>query len=517
MKQSTYAPGSSGEQDHARREDLIERLRYCPDLPTLPIIALQILELGRNPQTGIADVAKLVSLDPALSVKLLKLANSPLYGLRRRTHNLRQALSLLGLNATLSLALGFSLTQGLRSTSHQGLDTDRYWRRSIIAAVICRTLGERLGMASLEELFLAALLQDIGMLALDSLMPQEYGRLVAQAEDHERLVEAEHRTFGADHAEVGAWLLAQWNLPEYLQLAVCGSNDPAQAQMPGDLLPIVPCVALAGRMADIWIEPEEVRRSAQAARKARDWLKLTEEDYHALLVSVSKVLPETLKLFDVQPLDPMQLQGILQQARELQAFRTARQMEEVHEASQRTAILEGRTEQLEQYSHLDPLTGLRNRGFLDRVLPVEFTNATERGWPLSVAFIDLDHFKGINDRYGHDVGDQVLKAVARLLTENLRQTDLVVRYGGEEFVVVLPGTGQDSARSLLDRLLQTIRHYTCNVDEGQQLRLTTSVGLATHMSAGQRFEDHQALLRAADQALYLAKHQGRDRLVVQAA
>lgn len=104
----------------------------------------------------------------------------------------------------------------------------------------------------------------------------------------------------------------------------------------------------------------------------------------------------------------------------------------------------------------------------------------------------------------------------RLPAANLRQTDVVARYGGEEFVVVLPGTGLDAAQSLLQRLLQVIREQDYDTDAGEPLRLTVSMGLACHMNAGQRFDSPEELLQAADQALYVAKREGRDRLVLYA-
>lgn len=492
------------------RTDLEERLRFCRNLPTLPGVALRMIELGNDPQAGMGEIAKTIALDPALAIKLLKAANSPLYGRRRKAENLRQALSLLGLNTAITLALSFSLGISSPGPRQTGLDTVLYWRRSLIAALACRILGQQRGMTSLEELFLAGLLQDIGILVLDSMMPAKYGPLVTTITDHDRLARAEQTALGSNHAEVGAWLLRHWNLPEYLQLAVAGSNDPAAVQAPRDLIFIVPCVALSGRIADVWLYPDDEHISIRAVNAASQWLGIEEEEYRTVLEAMAEALPEVSALFEIKLIDPLQIAGILDQAKELLALRNLR---EAAEAQRKTQTLESRIGILEEQQHLDALTGLFNRSRLDEVLNTEFNNASKRGWPLSVAFIDLDHFKEVNDTYGHQAGDWVLVSVARLLAASMRKTDVVARYGGEEFVLILPGTGGEAAQTVLERALASIRDQAHPIDEGQSIQVTASIGLATHMESGHQFESPEDLLRAADRALYTAKRTGRNQLI----
>jgi diguanylate cyclase (GGDEF)-like protein len=348
------------------------------------------------------------------------------------------------------------------------------------------------------------------MRVLDEMMPAQYGALVATITDHDRLARAEQTALGSNHAEVGAWLLRHWNLPEYLQLAVAGSNDPAAVQAPRDLIFIVPCVALSGRIADVWLYPDDEHISIRAVNAASQWLDMEEDEYRTVLDAMAEALPEVSALFEIKLIDPLQIAGVLDQAKELLALRNLR---EAAEARQKTEILESRTRILEEQQHLDALTGLFNRGRLDEVLNTEFHNASKRGWPLSVAFIDLDHFKEINDTYGHQAGDWVLASIARLLAASMRKTDVVARYGGEEFVLVLPGTGGEAAQTVLERALASIREQAHPIDEGQSIRVTASMGLATHMEGGHQFESSEELVRAADRALYAAKRAGRNRLV----
>jgi diguanylate cyclase (GGDEF)-like protein len=513
-----------GDGASAMHADLERRLEYCHNLlPTLPGVAVSIINLANNPDTDMAEVAKVIAVDPALVVKIFRVANSPFYGVRRKITNLRQAISVLGLNATLTLALSFSLGTPLRVGRRVTLDTSLYWRRSLITAVASRKLGIQQGLDMPEELFLAGLLRDIGMLVFDSVMPTDYGPLVAAAQsdtpgsdqlDYEQLAKLERETLGADHAEVGAWLLRQWSLPEYLPWAVAGSVDPEGAKAPTEYASLTACVAVSGYIAEVWLNPGDGRASVRAAQVAKQWLNIDIDNYFAILNAIAEDLPETSALFEVQLLDPTQIASVLAAAKEILQVRNLMVFQEIVQVRQEKQVLESHAQDLEQQNRLDPLTGLYNRRWLDRVLQSEFECANQNGWPLSIAFIDLDHFKRVNDTYGHQAGDEVLISVARLLTAQLRKNDIVARYGGEEFVVVLPGVGTEVLSGLFQRILTAIRQTEHIIHTGESLRVTVSIGLAGHLDRGHRFETVGTLVETADQMVYAAKRQGRDRIIV---
>lgn len=160
------------------------------------------------------------------------------------------------------------------------------------------------------------------------------------------------------------------------------------------------------------------------------------------------------------------------------------------------------------HAELDPLTGLGNRRHL-KLRCAELLPAAERqGRPLALAQLDLDHFKAVNDRHGHAVGDKVLVAVAQLLRENMRTGDVLVRHGGEEFVVVLPGLNLDAAAEVCERLRERLASYPWQAVCGTAIPITASIGLA----AAPPYQLDALLLRA-DAALYRAKGEGRNLLV----
>ncbi|MET3660095.1 PleD family two-component system response regulator [Aquamicrobium ahrensii] len=163
----------------------------------------------------------------------------------------------------------------------------------------------------------------------------------------------------------------------------------------------------------------------------------------------------------------------------------------------------------------DALTGLHNRRYLDNHLQTLFERAVVRRRPLSVMIVDLDRFKSINDSFGHDGGDDVLREFARRLRQNMRGIDLICRFGGEEFVVVMPDTDGPVAEKVAERIRAEIARTPFAIGkEGQAVNVTISVGVS---SLRGQADDAGALLKRADMALYEAKRSGRNKVVGKAA
>lgn len=159
------------------------------------------------------------------------------------------------------------------------------------------------------------------------------------------------------------------------------------------------------------------------------------------------------------------------------------------------------------HAHTDQLTQTGNRAALLDSLQRELELARRYATPLSVILLDVDHFKSINDNFGHDTGDAVLRSVAQSIKDSVRGSDILFRYGGEEFVILLSNTTKDGAVNLAERIRNTVEGTFCGVrDSG--VRVTLSLGVATLISG----ETHLDLLRRADQAMYQAKRGGRNRV-----
>ena len=166
------------------------------------------------------------------------------------------------------------------------------------------------------------------------------------------------------------------------------------------------------------------------------------------------------------------------------------------------------------YSHTkhlsmtDALTGLYNRRYFDTTVEREFLRSKRYHSDLTIAIIDIDFFKKINDTYGHLCGDYILKEVAYLIMDNFRKTDIVFRYGGEEFVALLTETSAQNSRIPLERLRKTIESYKFTY-ENKEINLTVSIGAAQN-----NFDGTTEFLNEADKALYEAKNTGRNRIII---
>jgi diguanylate cyclase (GGDEF)-like protein len=174
--------------------------------------------------------------------------------------------------------------------------------------------------------------------------------------------------------------------------------------------------------------------------------------------------------------------------------------------------LTSRNRRLEERSQRDCLTHLFNRAFLDKTLKDEFEASVYTGDPLSIILCDLDHFKRINDTYGHLSGDEALKAVSRILAGSVRRKDIAARYGGDEFVLVLLDADADVASRISEKIRKTIQSTDLPLDEKGSAKVTISVGHATQTGA-KPFATPEDLLKAADESLYSAKRLGRNRVV----
>ncbi|KKM69353.1 hypothetical protein LCGC14_1451670 [marine sediment metagenome] len=206
----------------------------------------------------------------------------------------------------------------------------------------------------------------------------------------------------------------------------------------------------------------------------------------------------------IKPFDETELQARIRSCLRTQSLQD--------ELEQKNFQLSELVEEVKKMAITDPLTGLYNRRHMNEVLSKEFQKAKRYGGNLSCLMVDIDHFKRINDIYGHAVGDTVLKEVAETLTNSLRKVDIVARWGGEEFVILLPATGLDQAREAAERVLEDISNSRFAPIEDEQL--TVSVGISS--SSSKKLTTEDMIINTADEALLEAKRNGRNRMEVYA-
>ncbi len=493
--------------------ELQQELQSCKTLPSPPGVATQIIELANDPQADINKIAKILSMDPAITTKILRIANSPMYGQSRKMENLRQAVIVIGLNATISLALSFSLLKSWQDDGDEGgLDYPLYWRRALLAATVSGVLARAAKLRDSEELFLACLIQDIGMLALDRTQPGLYSKLGDDQMHEKSVTELEIKEVGADHAEVGGWLLERWNFAERTQRAVAASHDPSKISESEELGKFARCVALTSMIAEVFLDSSGDRDFEKLAKLAESYLNVDKEALGEMLMEMTELIPDAESVFETQILIKNSPTAILDEAKEVLMIRSLAALQKVDDLEDHNASLEDRTRELEEVSKRDTLTGLFNRRALNDFLDSEFRRTLENAESLSIAYADLDKFKHINDTFGHQIGDQVLQTTAKILQSCVRSGDVVARYGGEEFVVAFPGTDSDTIQRICQRIVKAFQDTTHEVSRDEELTVTISIGTAT-FDQDQKFDSVGEFVQAADKALYRAKLEGRNRTV----
>jgi two-component system cell cycle response regulator len=481
-------------------DQLVNKIRQCPTLPSLPAIAMQILDLAQREEVDIAEIARIISKDAALSSKILRTVNSSFYGRSQSISTISHALVILGLQSVKTLVLGFSLVTNLSKNRSKGFKHLTYWRRSIYAATAARTIAYRLQIVQQEEVFLAALLKDIGMLVLDQVLGDQYGLINEQARTHTTLVEVEKAQLGMTHADVAGILAEQWKLPPVLSVPMTFHHRPNDVS-DVSLKKLAEVVHVAGRVADIYVDEEPAAAISIARKLFKETYQIAEMDCDALLDEIGMRTKEVAPLFEINLGSAMTFEQILKKANEALVELTLR-------SQQQASTLEQQNQQLIKQATTDGLTGLSNRLAFDQFLAEHFRNAIANNKPVSLLLLDVDRFKSINDTYGHQTGDAVLKYLGKLLRTVARAQDLAARYGGEEMALVLPGTTRATAAAIAETLRRVIaaRPVAC---ENVSLNVTASIGVASS-EPPHLFKEQAQLIKAADLAVYAAKHGGRN-------
>lgn len=493
-------------------KELQTTLAACKTLPTLPTVAAQIIELSSLDDYGLSDIIAIVRNDITIAAKLIASANTPQYWRGEAVVDVSQAVSRLGFKSTMMIALSFSLSAKTPDDDKIRVDTNALWHRSVASAAIARLLARQLGSKDPEGCFLAALVQDIGVLALSQAAPEAYADISETS--HEQLCVAENQAFGCDHASVGAWLLEQWKLPPQITDLVESSHNFAALTLENDSRKDHWCVAVSGLLADAMLAGDQF----QAARMVwlidgmcSDMSSDDAEEASNIVPLIAEAVREAEALFEAQLVqEPV---GLLE-ASKVKLFEV---MTEASKDVSENKIeqLEKRVSMLERQGQLDSLTGAANRGHFHEELDRSFAEASKCGGSLSLMFIDADHFKHVNDTYGHIAGDEVLKWLAEILQNLTPSAGLVGRYGGEEFVIILPGSSETEAKDFGQLVCDHVRAGIIEAADSL-IRVTVSIGVAT-ADKSSVVRSTRDLIFASDQAMYFAKQSGRDQCVAASA
>jgi len=497
-----------------------KRILASSQLPSMPATAMRLLDLARNADSQIADFVAAVNSDPAIAAKILKAANSSYFGMPSKVATVDRAIMLMGTSAVTALALGFSLIDFSSVSPALRQEYATLWLQSAVQAAAAAALGHRLKAGNSDELFMVALLLDIGRLAFLKVIPQEYLSVVKSAEESRLpLHDMELEVLGCNHAEIGAELAQRWKLPEAMQTACrlhhAGLEALAQASetSAGGVVALAAACACVG---EVYCGKSKGAALERLHLLGDRFFGMTPEDVARMIDELEPKIQQTASLFalDVNAIPPagdliaeaneqLALLAVTAQAESVQA--RARQQA----AEQEIQSLESRQKELLEQTVRDGLTKVFNRRYFDETLKVEVKQCMRDAAALGLVFLDVDRFKQLNDNYGHAVGDKVLACVAERLCQAVRGGDVVARYGGEEFVVLVKHPTEVGLQRLAERIRLAIASSPVQLD-GRALEVTVSVGAALMIPTRGQTDAGSVLVEAADQAMYEAKRSGRN-------
>ncbi len=482
--------------------DLEAILSYKKRLPTLPGIAMKILEAVQRERPDLKEIGEILATDPPLSAEVLRLINSSLYGLPRKVTSVFHAVNMLGINTVKNLALSFALVKQNPRKDGDDFNYPQFWKNSLTAAVASRQIAECVAPGIAEDMFFIGLLHDMGQLALACCLPDQYALVMVETDQSQcAQQDAENQILGFDHMAAGRHLFETWGLPDYFGRPVSCHHDPGKLEA-GDAASVQMSHIL--HLATLYMELfQDDHQSAQLGlidHYTRMYGFADILDVDGVGAHILDKTRQIFPFFDLTLENEKQHLEIIDRARAELIHVSNNFIDQLLEQQQQI-------QQLRRQATHDGLTQLVNYQSFHEALAREMARTRRSKTPLTVMMADIDRFKSINDTFGHLAGDQALQTVAGILKNGLRETDLIARYGGEEFAAIFYNIPPDETIAVADRLRQKICETSIRYDR-QAFSLSMSFGIATYYP-----EDNvtkEELIDRADRALYQAKAEGRN-------
>jgi diguanylate cyclase (GGDEF)-like protein len=495
--------------------ELERKLIESPALPSIPRVAQRLLELLEDDDAKLSELTNLISSDTALTAKIIRLINSPLYGLSREIVTLNDAVLYLGFNTVRSVALSFSFLSSFRSDPRSADILEDLWRTSLMNALAARRLASELGEWDAEEAFLAGMIAHCGVLLLQQELP-EYGRILesftAGVGD---VFDLERARLTTTHDRIGGLLLEAWNFPRSLRETVGLHHDmsTARAQTPVGMR--VRTLHAAWQCARTLTVEGFVGEIGELEHRVSELLGIPPVVAHDIAVELPNELRQSAACFEL-PADQLRsYDDLLAEANRklsriaIEADRTARELAEALEAGRNGfGDLQTSTTGLDAF---DQETGLIDRGAFEQILEVYHLRAREIRRPIGLLILKFENFKSVSDREGYDVAVQGLRQVTERVASLSRQSDRQARLAQDQIALLLPGCSGGNLFRAAERLRFGLEQRALDTRAGPLLcQLAIGVAVANPF---QDAIDPQSLMSFATSAVEQAEHDA-ERIVI---
>lgn len=473
-----------------------------------------MVEIAQMDEPDFGEISRVIRADPVVSGKILKTANSALFGFRHKIESIEHAIPKLGITLLRTLILGFHLAR--HKTHQQQLEPvfQDLWRCSLTQAAFAELIAEEFLVADPPTSFLAAMLQDIGILAMVSEAPADYLATVLSRSSFPNVAAAERSHFGFSHVDVSTEIIKQWGLEESFGDAIRHHHDKVVSSKPNPAQRLKVVLQAANLGTAVLFTK---RSSATSLNSSLDqWIGFMEFHFgltgmqaEQLITEVDRRVVEYSTLFKFNIGEGSDSEDAVAAAMEmLQEIALKNQVELMSRKRPKLAL---RDEDNELYR--DSLSGLYNRRFMNEHLSDRLAKRIKKKKPIALLFLDVDKFKTINDSYGHSAGDQAIRHVASWLTQSIRNDDLAIRLGGDEFLVILQSVKEDHFEKIANRIVQEVPPF--ELPGAKHIDVSLSVGCAIYQPVRGDATDANWLIDQADQSMYQAKKAGGNSVSVQ--
>jgi len=441
-----------------------------------------------------------------------------MFSLDKEVSTIKQATLKLGARSIRNLAVAQAVRSATGSIDLGDFDGNQYWEDSLRRGVASRILAETAGYEDPVEAFTVGLIQDIGTLFLAYLYPERSGALQEiRSLPGIRRLEEERRICGGDHTQMFAELAKSWNFPADLVEACVHHHDRLSKTKTRRTQRLIQLAHAADSVADLF----QTKAAGSSVRYAKSILhqlpKRKSLDLEELVSQIRIEMNHAASELQIHIGKQPSYEELISQANVSLLYindhyeQMTQQLQQLlAEKEQLTRQLQDANAKLKRLASTDSLTGVANRRRFTEALDECIANSKKTAAPISLIMMDIDHFKKINDTFGHATGDKVLKAVCQRMEANVRPQDVVGRLGGEEFAVLLPETDADIGQIVAERLRRALEISPIHCDQGA-IRFTASFG-GVSVAPGAELPEADELLSVADKCLYSSKEGGRNRV-----
>jgi diguanylate cyclase (GGDEF)-like protein len=497
------------------------------DLPSLPEVAIRVIEIAKQDEPDFAELASVIRLDPAICARLLKTANSALFGLRTQVSSVEAAIPSLGVTLVRTLVLGFTLGDRiLFSSSRMKGCARRIWRSSIVQATTAETLAQRIEGADPPTWFLTGMLQNIGKLAMLSGLKNQYTDVVSSADSFESEQAREKRAFGCTHVEVGAELCRRWNMDDQIistfesRLEHTESVDPSPHEAGRDSL-LLPAVSIGRMTADYFAE---VVRDLERNRSCIDdalirSMAIPPDELVSFYSDIDRRTDEVAAFMRIDIGQEPVLEQVLADAHATLA-RIAIQNQVDSLIAYRQTAKSGffkkpapSTETLREVAERDENTRVHKQAILNDSIEMHLKESREKQQSLGFLLLDVDRLGSFAENNGQEAADDLICETASVLVTSLRTNDFVVRSGDDEFIAILPGADSTMIKNISERI--RFRFAAMKpAPSGSRPAVSCSIGAVRCDPGGRKHPQVKQILRELDSAVFQSKKRGGNHVSV---